>query len=375
MIVDALRPYTVALFLDQFGNYVLQCALKFGYPWNRFVFESMISQLWLIAQGRFGARAMRACLESHQATRDQQRMMAAAIACHAVQLATNSNGALLLTWLLDTCSFPNRRNVLAPRILPYLVHLCTHKVAYLTVLKIINQKNEPEARDMIIKALFFSPDNKVLGEILLDHSSGATLIFKVLTTPFFDEKLRNDVVQIVRDVLGQLNVSPHQGYKRLMDEVGMSQRFPGREAVTGPTERGRSMTQSSRNGQPSTERQSFPAYEGNGFAGYTDPVMTNAQMMGAMGQQIPYQQNFSTQGARGMSPSGAYGAYSNPASAGYQQSAMPTVQSGTFSNSGFSPAPGSGNAMGNYGNYAQMQNYYGQQPQMNQQGGGRRGRR
>ena len=329
MIVDALRPYTVSLFLDQFGNYVIQCCLKFGYPWNRFIFETMLSQLWPIAQGRFGARAMRACLESHHATREQQKMMAAAIALNSVQLATNSNGALLLTWLLDTCSFPNRRNVLAPRILPYLVHLCTHKVAYLTVLKIINQKNEPEARDAIIKALFFSPDNKVLEDILSDHQSGATLIFKVLTTPFFDEQLRTEVVQNVRDVLGQLKVSPHQGYKRLMDEVGMAQRFPGKDAAPGFTERGRSMTQSSRNGQPSTERQSFPAYEGNGYGGYADPNLGNAQMMGGLGQQIPYQQTFATPAPRGISPSGAYGVYPTPPPSGYQQSGMPQVSAHT----------------------------------------------
>jgi len=167
---------------------------------------------------------MRACLESHHATKNQQRMMAAAIALHSVQLATNANGALLLTWFLDTCNFPNRRTVLAPHLVPHLVHLCTHKVAYLTVLKVINQKNEPEARDTILKALFFSPGDHVLEDILKDHSCGATLIFKVLTTPFFEETMRAEVVQNVRNVLLKLKAAPAQGYKRLMDEVGLSTR-------------------------------------------------------------------------------------------------------------------------------------------------------
>lgn len=223
-ICDCLRPYTVALFLDQYGNYVLQCCLRFGAPWNDFIFETMLSRMWEIAQGRFGARAMRACLESHHASKDQQRMLAAAIALHSVQLATNANGALLLTWFLDTCTFPRRRTVLAPRLVPHLVHLCTHKVAYLTVLKVINQRNEPEARDTILKALFFSPGDQVLEEILSDHSCGATLIFKVLTTPFFEETMRSEVVQNVRNVLLKLKASPSQGYKRLMDEVGLSTR-------------------------------------------------------------------------------------------------------------------------------------------------------
>lgn len=227
MVVDSLRRYGMPLFLDQFGNYVMQGCLRYQFPLNNFIFEVMLSRLWDLAQGRFGARAMRACLESHYATKDQQRMVAATIALHSVQLATNANGALLLTWFLDTCTFPRRRTVLAPRLVPHLVHLCTHKVAYLTVLKIINQRNEPEARDTILQALFFSLNDQVLEDILSDQSCGATLIFKVLTTPFFDEKIRADVVQNVRNVLLRIKAQPAQGYKRLMDEVNLSTRGGG----------------------------------------------------------------------------------------------------------------------------------------------------
>jgi protein JSN1 len=224
LVVDSLRPYAMALFLDQFGNYVMQGCLRYQFPLNNFIFEVMLCRVWELAQGRFGARAMRACLESHHSTKDQQRMVAAIIALHSVQLATNANGALLLTWFLDTCTFPRRRTVLAPRLVPHLVRLCTHKVAYLTVLKIINQRNEPEARDTILQALFFSPNDQVLEDILNDQQCGSTLIFKVLTTPFFDEKIRNDVVQNVRNVLVRIKAQPQQGYKRLMDEVGLSTR-------------------------------------------------------------------------------------------------------------------------------------------------------
>ncbi|KAH8696091.1 putative RNA binding protein Jsn1 [Talaromyces proteolyticus] len=233
MIVESLRPYTIPLFLDQYGNYVLQCCLRFGSPHNDFIFETMLSRMWEVSQGRFGARAMRACLESHHATKDQQRMLAAAIALHSVQLATNANGALLLTWFLDTCTFPRRRTVLAPRLVPHLAHLCTHKVAYLTVLKVINQRNEPEAREIVLKALFFSPGDEVLENILSDPTSGATLIFKVLTTPFFDESMRSEVVKNVSKVLTKLKATPSQGYKRLMDEVGLSSRGSSRDHHSG----------------------------------------------------------------------------------------------------------------------------------------------
>jgi protein JSN1 len=227
LIVQYLRPYTIPLFLDQYGNYVLQGCLKFGSPYNDFIFETMLSRMWEVSQGRYGARAMRACLESHHSTKDQQRLLAAAIALHSVQLATNANGALLLTWFLDTCTFPQRRTVLSPQLVPYLVHLCTHKVAYLTVLKVINQKAEADARDTILKALFFTPNDQVLEAILSDHACGATLIFKVLTTPFFDEAIRGQVVETVKSVLIRIKAQPGQGYKRLMDEVGLSTRSSG----------------------------------------------------------------------------------------------------------------------------------------------------
>lgn len=163
-------------------------------------------------------------------------MLAAAIAIHSVQLATNANGALLLTWFLDTCIFPARRTVLAPQLVPKLVHLCTHKVAYLTVLKVINQKLESEARDAILQALFFSADDQTLKAILADNTCGATLIFKVITTPFFDGSIRTQVTENIRNVLLQIKAQPSQGYKRLMDEVGLSTRNgstgPGRDHST-----------------------------------------------------------------------------------------------------------------------------------------------
>ena len=229
MIVQNLRPYAMAAFLDQYGNYVMQCCLKFGHPFNNFIFEVMLTRLWSVAQGRFGARAIRACLESHHATKDQQRMLAAVIAIHSVHLATNANGALLLTWFLDTCNLPHRRKVLAPRLIPHLVPLCTHKVAYLTVLKLINQRNEPEARDIVLQALFFSPEDRVLEEILQDQACGAMLIFKIITTPFVDDELRNAIAENVRKILLKIKAQPNQGYKRLMDEVGLSTRgaLPG----------------------------------------------------------------------------------------------------------------------------------------------------
>ncbi|KAI4161078.1 MAG: hypothetical protein LQ342_005115 [Letrouitia transgressa] len=428
IIVNSLRPYTVALFLDQYGNYVLQCCLKFGYPWNNFIFETMLSRMWEIAQGRFGARAMRACLESHHATKEQQRMLASAIALHSVQLATNANGALLLTWLLDTCTFPRRRVVLAPRLVPHLVHLCTHKVAYLTVLKVINQRNEPEARDTVLQALFFSENDQILEEILSDQACGATLIFKILTTPFFDENLRADVVNNVRNVLCKLKASPAQGYKRLMDEVGLSARMGkgDRDSQT-PHSQGNSQNQSrstsqqrtgSSRKQPSDVERSYgaPYYQSIPQQQYSVqgsfPGMTGTSDPNSLAQYEQYattlspssvnpqvQQAFLAAQTRGISQPDFYSNLAGNSLAGYSSPALDpnsfrTVQtpqfqrplpmgpspllpqSGFAAHQGFNPMLA---ANGVTGAYQYPMQYVPQQQQQQQhvnqqQNGGRRGR-
>ena len=337
LIVDSLRPYTVPLFLDQYGNYVLQCCLKFGSPYNDFIFETMLSQMWEISQGRFGARAMRACLESHHSTKHQQRLLAAAIALSSVQLATSANGALLLTWLLDTCTFPGRRTVLAPRLVPHLVHLCTHKVAYLTVLKIINQRNEPEARDLILKALFFSPNETILEQILRDQTSGVTLIFKILTTPFLDDMTRPDVVRNISKVLTRIRAQHNQGYKRLMDEVGMSSRPAQSNAQHfahshPPVDRSRPVTQPAPGSQPHVFQRQYsgsyiPTLDNN-----ASPVRSgSADSFG----YAPYNMN-------------NYGGQQNYPNMGYQQM---TPQS-QFAGYGSTQRPNNNAFMGNgYGGY------------------------
>ncbi|KIV80466.1 hypothetical protein PV11_07964 [Exophiala sideris] len=400
MIINALRPYTVPLFLDQYGNYVLQCCLRFGPPYNDFIFETMLSELWEIAQGRFGARAMRACLEAHHATKNQQRMMAAAIALHSVQLAQNANGALLLTWLLDTCTFPRRRSVLAPRLVPHLVQLCTHKVAYLTVLKVINQRNEPEARDMVLKALFFSSEDRVLEQILCDQTSGVTLIFKILTTPFLDDGMRPDVVHNVSKVLTKIKAQPNQGYKRIMDEVGMSSRPGQSQAQTYSShahpvnDRGHQMSQSVNGMQQQGFQRSFnnnfvPNVNANTYENGMSPMRSgSADSFGYASYnpnsfqaqqsypQVPYHQmgqpQFQNYGATQRANNGfmnnGYAGYATPPSSVDPFRTMPNPSASPISfTAQMSPVMGSGGFAPQ--NYAQTMpnNMYNYSPQQQQQ--------
>lgn len=416
VIVQSLRPYTIPLFLDQYGNYVLQCCLRFGSPFNDFIFETMLTNLWDIAQGRFGARAMRACLESHLSTTPQQQMLASAVALHSVQLATSTNGALLLTWFLDTCNFRQRRTVLAPYLMSHLVHLCTHKVAYLTVLKVINQKGEPEARDIILKHLFFSEGDTILEAILADQTSGATLIFKILTTPFFDENMRAEVAANVARVLSKIKAQPNQGYKRLMDEVGLSSRQPSMPHLNHShshptsTERPRPMVQPGINGMSplNLERQysgqympNMPATSFENATGLARSDSTDSLSFGPYGingspytqsplQQVPNQhmqyqayllaaQRNSTQALPGFAAGYASYTATPPSAAAYRpmpyhNSPMvgPAQMGPVMGGSPYAPQSYSPTIGANMYNYQQANGY----PQQLQpvQGGGRRGR-
>lgn len=411
IIVENLRPYTVALFLDQFGNYVLQGCLKFGSFYNNYIFEIMLSQLWTIAQGRFGARAMRACLESHDTTKDQQRMLAAAIAIQSVQLAMNANGALLLTWLLDTCSFPRRRSILAPRLIPHLVQLCTHKVAYLTVLKVLNQRSEIEARDSILRALFSGPDKSVLEQILCDQTSGATFIFKVLTSPFLDDNLRSDAVRNTSSVLVRIKAQPNQGYKRLMDEVGLSSRQaqPSNGGYSYNPAASRPMSQASsqhfNTGYGGTSESEFRSgltptqyVSGETYNGYHGNYNNNNNNSFQSNQQQPYSQMpysqmtpqshlpFGTPNHRGSGPfmANGFGTYSTPPpSVNYRPmqnvaaSPVPyTAHMSPMMNGGAYPQPYIQQPTNGYMNgYSQQQSVYGYGAQVAAVQAGGRGRR
>lgn len=221
VVAQHLRPYAPPLMLDQFGNYVVQCCLKFQSPINDFIIDTMTDRLWEIAQGRFGARCMRAVLENPLVSLSQQRRVATAIILNSIPLATNPNGALLLTWLLDASGFHSRYRLLAPRFAPHLSHLCTHKLASSTVLRIINQKSEPEASAQIVNALFFSPNDQVLTDILGDQVNGVAVVQKVLQSPFIDLSHRASYIEVTKRVLTDLKVTNVQAYRRLIEEVGL----------------------------------------------------------------------------------------------------------------------------------------------------------
>ncbi|KAI9300246.1 hypothetical protein BJ944DRAFT_253246 [Cunninghamella echinulata] len=221
MVCDYIRPYVPALLLDQFGNYVVQCCLALGPETNQFIFDAIVDNCWEIAQGRFGARAVRATLESPHVTKRQQKYVAATLIQHALLLSTNANGALLLIWLLDTSGISGRYRALGPRLIPHLSKLCTHKLASLTVLKLINQRHEFEARQQILDTIFFSNTDQVLNEILTDQVHGVSLIQKILSSSYVELHERQKMAEKVKQLLAKNKLLHVQGYKRLLEEINM----------------------------------------------------------------------------------------------------------------------------------------------------------
>ncbi|CDK26354.1 unnamed protein product [Kuraishia capsulata CBS 1993] len=231
LISRNLAPYCSALFNDQYGNYVVHCALKFGPPYSDFIIESIMGDFSNIAKGRFGARAIRTCLESTDLTKSILVAVSACIVFHASSLVTNSNGSLLITWLLDTCSLPNRHQLLTPKLIPQLGQLCIHKLAHLTILKILNHRGDTVCRNQILSRIYGDlpieepyelEPAPLLKEILADTNHGTTFIYKTLSIPLLPSTVRNFMLDQIRLALSELNASSQQGYKRLMEEVSFS---------------------------------------------------------------------------------------------------------------------------------------------------------
>lgn len=66
-----IQPFIPPLLLDQYGNYVVQCCLRLDGD-TQFIMNAMVEKFLHIAQGRFGARAMRGILEGSLITSSQQ---------------------------------------------------------------------------------------------------------------------------------------------------------------------------------------------------------------------------------------------------------------------------------------------------------------
>lgn len=287
IIADSLKPYAVKLFNDQFGNYVLQCCLKFGTPFNDFIFETMLDNFLEISSGRFGARCIRTILETandgknngkNAVSNEQLFLVASLIVENANELVVNSNGSLLVTWFLDTFSGcrglenDNRYELLSEKFMPHLDKLCAHKLANLTIFKLLNNRTDYRVKQALMDSIFgpysefgeddlgMRPPSPLLEAILLEnqeHNAGPLFIYKILSNPILlkvgDEASNARYLQFVtykvKRVLLEMNIMNLQPYKKLVDEVGLSTNRLGRSSSTRKNKRG-----NSRNGKAHSPR-------------------------------------------------------------------------------------------------------------------------
>ncbi|KAJ2079985.1 hypothetical protein H4R24_003388 [Coemansia sp. RSA 988] len=173
---------------------------------NQFVFDAIHARCLDVAQGRFGARAVRTCLESSHASRMQQKLVAVSLVTNAAALATNANGHLLINWLLDSSSFAGRFRVLAHQLAPHLRYLATHKLGASTVTKLVDQSHEPDARDLILNTLFYNPDPSVLEDVLADQSQGVHVVLRVLQGSAIGDAEKARLADRLRPVLSSPNI-------------------------------------------------------------------------------------------------------------------------------------------------------------------------
>ncbi|BGP53866.1 hypothetical protein JCM8202v2_001438 [Rhodotorula sphaerocarpa] len=219
LIQESLAPYTPPLLLNDFGNYVVQGALRFAPPHSDFIFDAMVDRIWEIGAGRFGARSTRQTLESPDAPRVQVKRVASAIILNAIPLATSSNGALLVTWLLESSGLPNRFSLVAPRFAPHLSHLCTHKLAAQSIMRVINQDEDDKAQQIMIDA-FVDRETKVLEDVLSDQMHGIACIHKVVSSDFLPQERRRALFDRVKEAVETLKVGAVPVYRRLIEDVG-----------------------------------------------------------------------------------------------------------------------------------------------------------
>ncbi|KAI8341396.1 armadillo-type protein [Chlamydoabsidia padenii] len=178
LVVQYMKPYVPSLLLDQFGNYAVQCCLGMGSSSNQFIFDAMVEKQHYIAQGRFGARAMRGILDNELVTDDQRIFVAAALTQNVTSLATNPNGALIISWLIDSPKLNIPLQPISNRLVSQLVKLCTHKVGSQTILKLVNHERSTEGRDIVMRQLL--NDDTALMDILIDQARGLGVVHKLI---------------------------------------------------------------------------------------------------------------------------------------------------------------------------------------------------
>jgi hypothetical protein len=218
MVAGALRPYMVALMQDQFGNYVVQCCLAFAPPHNALIAEALCTQCLAIGTSRFGARAMRSCLESPHTSPKAIKAVATALIEHAQALLCDPNGSIVIQWLLDS-DLPGRFGLLLPALRASLPFLVTQRCAGNLLGKALTQAAEPEARAELLEAFIAEPEDPHAPLQAFLREPGNVPVALRLLSASTNSVQRLAFLAALRRALRCLPVTAHPHLQRLWDEL------------------------------------------------------------------------------------------------------------------------------------------------------------
>jgi len=86
---------------------------------------------------------------------------------------------------------------------------------------VITQTAEPAASSTIISAVFTSPNDSTLIEVLSDANNGSQVVGKILAISSLSHEDRNMMVETVRHLLPNIKASSTPPYRLLLEAVGL----------------------------------------------------------------------------------------------------------------------------------------------------------
>lgn len=138
--------------------------------------------------------------------------IAAALLQNAVSLSIHANGALLVSWLIESSQLDNRYSLLASRLAPQLTQVATHKLGSQILLKLINQDVDEQARTILLNAL---ENHDTMHEILSDQARGLGFAIKVISGDHLSADEKTKLRELAHPILTQLQGT---GFKKALLE-------------------------------------------------------------------------------------------------------------------------------------------------------------
>ena len=137
---------------------------------------------------------------------------------NSVSLSIHANGALLISWLIDSSEFKNRYRLLALQLAPHLLQIATHKLGTQILSKLINQDVYEEAKIIILRELE-NPD--ILQQVLSDQTRGLGFVIKVISSNYLSPDEKSKLRELAHPILTQMQGT---GFKKALLEF-----VPGEE--------------------------------------------------------------------------------------------------------------------------------------------------